>query len=138
MSARDIFHDAVRRGLVKDGWTITKDPLELEWEGVTVKIDIAADRLISADRGDEKVAIEIKSFISPSAISDFHTALGQCLNYQIMLEVHEPDRNLYLAIPIDAYENFFQTRFAQVAIDRYHLSLIVYNPILEEIVKWIK
>jgi XisH protein len=138
MSARDIFHEAVKCGLVKDGWTITKDPLELEWEGVTVKIDIAADRLISADRGDEKIAIEIKSFISPSAISDFHTALGQCLNYQIMLEVHEPDRNLYLAIPIDAYENFFQTRFAQVAIARYHLSLIVYNPILEEIVKWIK
>jgi XisH protein len=138
MSARDIFHEAVKCGLVKDGWTITKDPLELEWEGVTVKIDIAADRLISADRGDEKIAIEIKSFISPSAISDFHTALGQCLNYQIMLEVHEPDRNLYLAIPIDAYENFFQTRFAQAAIARYHLSLIVYNPILEEIVKWIK
>jgi hypothetical protein len=138
MSARDIFHEAVKSGLLKDGWTIIKDPLELEWEGVTVKIDIAADRLISADRGDEKIAIEIKSFISPSAISDFHTALGQCLNYQIMLEVHEPERNLYLAIPIDAYENFFQTRFAQTVIARYHLSLIVYNPIVEEIVKWIK
>jgi XisH protein len=108
MSAKDIFHESVKRGLIKDGWTITADPLELEWEGVTVKIDIAADRLISADRADEKVAIEIKSFISPSAISDFHTALGQCLNYQIMLEVHEPDRNLYLAIPLDAYETFFQ------------------------------
>jgi XisH protein len=43
MSAKDIFHEAVKRGLVKDGWTIAADPLELEWEGVTVKIDLAAD-----------------------------------------------------------------------------------------------
>jgi hypothetical protein len=138
MSAKDIFHESVKRGLVKDGWTIVEDPLELEWEGVTVKIDIAADRLISADKGDEKIAIEIKSFISPSAISDFHTALGQCLNYQIMLEVHEPDRSLYLAIPLDAYETFFQTKFAKTAIARYQLQLVVYNPVLEEIVRWIK
>jgi XisH protein len=138
MSARDIFHESVKRGLIKDGWTITADPLDLEWEGVTVKIDIAADRLISADRADEKVAIEIKSFISPSAISDFHTALGQCLNYQIMLEVHEPDRILYLAIPIDAYETFFQTKLARTAISRYQIQLVVYNPISEEIVQWIK
>jgi XisH protein len=138
MSAKDIFHESVKRGLVKDGWTITEDPLELEWEGVTVKIDIAADRLISADRGDEKIAIEIKSFTSPSAISDFHTALGQCLNYQIMLEVHEPERSLFLAVPLDAYETFFQTRFAKTAIARYHLQIVVYNPILEEIVQWIK
>ncbi len=136
MSARDIFHESVKRGLVKDGWTIVADPLELEWEGVTVKIDIAADRLISADRGDEKIAVEIKSFSSPSAISDFHTALGQCLNYQIMLEIHDPDRSLYLAVPIDAYQTFFQTRFAQTAIARYHLQLAVYNPITEEIVQW--
>jgi hypothetical protein len=55
-----------------------------------------------------------------------------------MLEVHEPDRSLYLAVPLDAYETFFQTRFAQTAIARYQLRLVVYNPILEEIVQWIK
>jgi hypothetical protein len=44
MSAKDIFHEAVKHGLVKDGWIITQDPLELEWEGVTVKIDLTADR----------------------------------------------------------------------------------------------
>ena len=66
-----------------------------------------------------------------------HTALGQFLNYRIMLEVNEPDRQLYLAIPLDAYETFFQSRFAQAAIDRYQLKLIVYEPIAEEIVKWI-
>ncbi len=59
-------------------------------EEVKVKIDLAAERLIAAERGEEKIAVEIKRFISPSPISDFHTALGQFLNYKIMLEVKDP------------------------------------------------
>ena len=137
MSARDFFHAAVKRGLEKDQWQISSDPLELEWEEVKVKIDLAAERLIAAERGEEKIAVEIKSFISPSPISDFHTALGQFLNYRIMLEFNEPGRLLYLAVPLDTYTTFFQSRFAQVAIKRHHLKLIVYNPITEEIVQWI-
>ncbi len=135
--AKDLFHDAVKRGLEKDQWIITDDPLELELEEVTVKIDLGAERLIAAEKGEEKIAVEIKSFISTSAISDFHTALGQFLNYQIMLEVNEPDRLLYLAVPVEAYQTFFQSRLAQMAIKRHQLKLIVYEPITEEIVQWI-
>lgn len=135
--AKDLFHDAVRRGLEKDQWIITDDPLELEWEEITVKIDLAAERLIAAERGEEKIAVEIKSFIGTSAISDFHTALGQFLNYRIMLEVNEPDRLLYLAVPIETYQTFFQSRFARLAHERHQLKLIVYDPTTEEISQWI-
>jgi len=136
MSARDLFHDVVERGLQKQQWIITDDPLELELEEVLVKIDLGAERLIAAERRDEKIAVEIKSFASNSAISDFHTALGQFLNYQIILEINEPERKLYLAVPVDAYEAFFQTRFAQIAVQRHSIKLIVYDPIAEEIVQW--
>lgn len=135
--AKDLFHDAVRRGLEKEGWTVTDDPLELELEEITVKIDLGAERLIAAERGEEKIAVEIKSFIGTSAISDFHTALGQFLNYRIMLEVNEPDRLLYLAVPRETYQTFFQSRFAKIAITRYQLLLIVYEPITEEVIQWI-
>jgi hypothetical protein len=137
MTAKDLFHSAVRHGLKKDQWTITHDPLELAWEEVKVKIDLAAERLIAAERSEEKIAVEIKSFIGTSAISDFHTALGQFLNYRIMLEVNEPDRLLYLAIPLETYENFFQSQFAQMTINRYQLKLMVYDPMTEEIVQWL-
>lgn len=137
MSRKDLFHVSVRRGLEKDKWRISSDPLELEWEEVKVKIDLAAERLIAAERGEERIAVEVKSFIGPSPISDFHTAIGQFLNYRIMLEVKEPDRRLYLAIPVEAYNTFFQSRFAQVAADQYKLKIIVYDPTLEEIVQWI-
>jgi CRISPR/Cas system-associated exonuclease Cas4 (RecB family) len=137
MAAKDLFHQAVRHGLEKEQWTITDDPLELEWEEVKVKIDLAAERLIAAQRNREKIAVEIKSFIGTSEISDFHTALGQFLNYRIMLEVNEPTRLLYLAVPLEVYDTFFQSRFAQVAVERHQLKLIVYNPVTEEIVRWI-
>ena len=137
MSAKDRFHEAVKRGLEKDQWMITDDPLELEWEEVKVKIDLAAERLIAAERGEEKIAVEIKSFIGTSAISDFHTALGQFLNYRIMLEAKESDRQLYLAIPLETYDTFFQSEFARMVKERYQLKLIVYEPLNEEIVQWI-
>jgi hypothetical protein len=136
MSAKDLFHEAVKNGLKKEQWHVSNDPLELEWDEVKVKIDLAAERLIAAERGEEKIAVEIKSFIGTSAISDFHTALGQCLNYRLMLEVKEPERQLYLAVPQETYKTFFQSQFAQLAIERYQLKLIVYNPVEEEIVKW--
>lgn len=138
MSARDVFHEAVKRALIKDRWQVTHDPLELEWEEVKVKIDLAAERLIAAERENEKIAVEIKSFISSSAISDFHTALGQFLNYQIMLEVNEPKRELYLAVPVEAYSSFFQSRFAQVVVEKHQIKLLVYDPVYEEVVRWIK
>jgi XisH protein len=138
MSKKDLFHEAVKRGLEKDQWQISDDPLELSWDEVKVKIDLAAERLIAANRGTEVIAVEIKSFIGTSAISDFHTALGQFLNYRLILEELDPQRELYLAVPTETYKTFFQSRFAQAAIERHQLRLIVYSPITEEIVQWIK
>jgi hypothetical protein len=89
MSNRDLFHFAVKRALQKQCWRITADPLVLEIEESLVKIDLAAERLIGAERDGEKIAVEIKSFAGDSAMNEFHTALGQCLDYQIMLEVNE-------------------------------------------------
>ncbi len=35
----------------------------MEWEEVKVKIDLAAERLIAAQRGEEKIAVEINSWV---------------------------------------------------------------------------
>jgi hypothetical protein len=107
MSAKDIFHDAVRNGLEKEGWVITDDPLRIRAGRVDMQIDLGAKRIIAAEKGEQKIAVEIKSFISPSNISEFHTALGQFLNYRVALEEQQPDRVLYLAVPQGAYKTFF-------------------------------
>jgi glucose-6-phosphate 1-dehydrogenase len=136
MSARDLFHEAVKNALIKEKWVITHDPLEIEFEEITLKIGLGAERLIAAEKADEKIAVEIKSFASNSAVSDFHTALGQFLNYQIVLEENEPERILYLAVPVDTYQTFFQTRLAKIAVQRHQINVIVYDPIMEVIVQW--
>ena len=136
MAARDIFHRAVRNALEKDGWTITDDPLEVEIGGVEMYIDLGAERLLAAQRAGQKIAVEIKSFIGPSNISVFHTALGQFFNYRIALEEQDPNRVLYLAVPSGTYQSFFQKKFVQIVVERSYLKLIVYVPIDEVIVTW--
>ena len=76
MTAKDIIHDAVKNALIKDGWTITHDPLSIRIKGVQMYIDLGAQRIIGAEKDGEKIAIEIKSFQGTSAINEFHTALG--------------------------------------------------------------
>jgi hypothetical protein len=93
MSAKDIIHDIVRHALEKDGWTITHDPYYFKVGGVEMYIDLGAELMIAAERNDQKIAVEIKSFLGASSISEFHTALGQFINYQLALEeknLHEP------------------------------------------------
>jgi hypothetical protein len=136
--AKDIFHDAVKRALEKQNWVITADPLRLEFGGVGFQVDLAAERLLAANRADEKIAVEIKSFLNPSAITDFYAALGQFLSYRLALTATEPDRVLYLAVPSDAYETFFQLPFSEAAIAQYQVKLMVYDSTTEEISQWIK
>lgn len=137
--AKDIFHDTVKIALQKDGWLITHDPYQLRYGVADVYIDLAAEPAIAAEKKGDKIAVEIKSFVSGSAISEFHTALGQFLNYRIALEVsNEPERILYLAVPKDTYQMFIRFEPAKTVIERYAVRLIVYEPNLEVIDQWIE
>lgn len=136
--AKDIFHQQVKNALIKDRWKITHDPFIIRIsEAIKLQIDLAAENAIAAERGSEKIAVEIKSFIADSDISSFHTALGQYLNYCQALEEQEADRIIYLAIPVTTYQDFFQLPFIQRSLKRYQVRLIIYNPKLEVISQWI-
>jgi hypothetical protein len=134
--AKDLFHDAVKNALIKDGWRITDDPLFLKIGGVELYIDIGAEKLIAAERNDEKIAVEIKSFINPSSLTDFHLAIGQFLNYRVALKAEDPERKLFLAVPDTAYTNFFKKEFAHMVIAEYQLEIFVYDIENEVIVTW--
>jgi hypothetical protein len=137
VSAKDIFHESVKKALEKDQWIITDDPLKIKFGDVNFQIDLGAEKIIAAERGSEKIAVEIKSFLNPSAITDFYSALGQFLSYRLALVKNKPERILYLAVPLDTYKTFFQLEFTQSAIKQYQVLLIVYDPSNEVIVKWI-
>lgn len=137
MSKRDVFHSVVKLALQKDGWLITADPLRIESGGINIAIDLAAERLIAAERDGQKIAIEIKSFLSgASAVSEFHTALGQFLNYRAVLKIDSPERELYLAVPVNAYETFFQLPMPKGQVEDFQVKLLVYDPQEEVVVLW--
>lgn len=136
MAAKDLFHDAVKQALIKEDWVITADPLIIKIEGVKLEMDLAAEKVIAAERAGRKIVVEIKSFLNPSAITDFHAALGQFLNYRLALQMREPEHVPYLAVPIDTFESFFQETFIQAAVKSYQVKLIVYDPTQEVITAW--
>ncbi len=137
MPARDAFHEIVRTALEHDGWSITHDPYHIDLGFVDFYIELGAERLIAANRDGEKIAVEIKTFLAPSTISEFHTAIGQFINYRIALEEEDAGRVLYLAVSSDIYRRFFKYPFIQTVIRRNQIPLLVYDIEKQEISEWI-
>ncbi|WP_442940688.1 element excision factor XisH family protein [Nostoc sp.] len=55
--------------LEKDAWLITDDPFKLKCGTKDLYIDLGAEKLRAAQKGQQKIAVEIKSFISQSPVS---------------------------------------------------------------------
>lgn len=136
MTARDKIHRAVRKALEKEGWTITHDPLSITFLSTDLAIDLGAEKLTGAEVS--RIAIEIKSFVAPSAVFEMHQVVGQFLNYEQALEETGSDRTLYLAVPAGIWRSFFKTLYAQAIIRRRGIRLIVVKPKEEVIIEWIK
>lgn len=136
MPARDIYHDAVRNALIKDGWTITHDPYRLSYGQVDVYVDIGAEQLLAAERGMAKIALEIKTFQGPSSIRDFYQALGQYNFYTTLLETVDSTRVLYLAVSARVYESAFEAPAIRKNVERFSVKLMTFDPQLEVIREW--
>lgn len=138
MAAKDKYHQQVREALENSGWTITHDPYFLQMEGVTFPVDLGAERLIAAEKGNEKIAVEIKSFLGESVPNEFHTALGQYLDYELGLEEQEPERTIFLAIPEKIYQRIQKIPILLKALDKFDVKIILFDPSSETIIQWLK
>jgi hypothetical protein len=137
MSRKDRFHQAVKNALEKDGWTITHDPLPLKIGTIRLQVDLGAEKLIAAQKNNQKIAVEIKSFLRASKITDFYQAFGQFFPYKVALQKLEPDRTIYLAVPDSIYQELFGEILIQDILEQYPVKLLVYSPDKEEIQSWI-
>ena len=137
MPAKDIYHNNVRTALEKDGWTITKDPLTLEIGDRSLFVDLGAEKLFAAEKQGRKIAVEVKSFLAASPVHDLEEALGQYIVYEDILEVSEPERNIYLAVREEVYLDIFSEPIGQLLLRKKRLKLIVFDSSKEIIVRWI-
>ena len=136
MPALDFYHDRVKYALTKEGWTITSDPLTLLVGKRKLHIDLGAERVIAAEKGALKIAVEIKSFLGKSDVESLEMALGQYFLYSKHLGRLEPDRKLYLAIPDKAFKELFEEPIGEVLLQDNDISLIVFEE-EQEVLRWI-
>ena len=62
--ARDSIHEVVVIAFEKDRWNITNEPLTFRVNNNRVMVDLGVERIIGIEKGKEKIAVEIKSFLS--------------------------------------------------------------------------
>jgi hypothetical protein len=137
MPARDKYHNTVKAALIKDGWEISHDPLQLRIGKKDLYVDLGAERLISAEKGNVKIAVEVKSFSSGSEVEDLEQALGQYTLYLDVLAQQEPARILYLAVRQAVFEDLFEEPIGQLLLRNQRVRLVVFDSTKEVINQWI-
>ncbi len=132
-----MYHNHVKNALIKDGWTITHDPLKYRYGNRMLYADLGAERIFVAQKQERKILVEVKSFISPSNVADLEEALGQYILYEDVLSEDDPERIPYLAIREEMFETFFQEPLSQLVLRRHQVNLLVFDPTEEVVVQWI-
>jgi hypothetical protein len=136
--AKDIYHQIVKEALTKDGWQITQDPFLLFNKSLKIdyEIDLGAEKLLAAEKGVEKIAVEVKSFLKTSLLHEFHSILGQYLIYQQGLLRLAPERILYLAVPQSIALRLEDYKFLQDLIVQYQIKIIIFDETNHTILTW--
>lgn len=137
MPARDLYHDAAKRALVRDGWTVTDDPLSLRYRKKDLYVDLGAEQVLAAEKGTRRIAVEVKSFVGPSDMADLQAAMGQFVVYENVLSETQPDRTLYLAVRAKTYRDVFEGPIGGLLLERAGLRLMVFDEDAEAILRWI-
>jgi hypothetical protein len=137
MPRKDKYHVAVRLALEKDGWEITDDPLTLQVGRREIYIDLGAERVvIAAKKKGEQIAVEIKSLLGKSYFVDYYQSLGQFLVYRFALQSIQSERELFLALPWAAYEEFREIELFQNVWIEFSVNLLIFDEKENQIVAW--
>ncbi|MDY6804258.1 MAG: element excision factor XisH family protein [Cyanobacteriota bacterium] len=137
MPARDVFHNAVRVALEKDGWAITNDPLFIEIENFPFHINPETEGMLAAEKGDRKIALEIKSFPGTSKLDDFYEVLGQFIFYNSVLKDQPENVTLYLAVSRDIYNDFLTKEFIQEIVKERGVKQLIVDRNEQNIGSWV-
>jgi hypothetical protein len=91
-------------------------------------IDLGAERgTIGAERGSERIAVEISSFVADSPVRDLQEAVGQFVVYRALLSQVEPERSLFLGVPARVYDSVLSEPLGQLVAADVRLRLLVFD-----------
>jgi hypothetical protein len=136
--AKDKIHTPFKEALIQDGWLITDDPLYIKVGNLTVFIDLGAEPVLFAEKEDERIAVEVKTFGNPSFMTALYEAVGKYTVYRKALKLDESDRVLYLAMPEDVYDRYAKEPLFIGSLEDTNINLILFETTIEKITRWIK
>lgn len=137
MPAKDVYHYQAKNALIKAGWRITRETYQIKYREIKLYADIAAMAMFAAEREQQQIIVEVKSFLGASRVRDFEAALGQYILYRLYLTQIFPEAILYMAVSDAIYQSFFLKSAIQFAVMELDIKIIVFNIGKEEIVQWI-
>lgn len=136
----------MRNALAKDGWEITDDPYIVAYGERFLFIDLAAElfsengeaqgQIFGAERDEQRIAVEIKTFRGKSVIQDLEQAVGQYVIYRLLLNRVDTTRQLYLAVTDVVFDEVFREPIGAMLTQDLPMQLIVINVEDEEVKKW--
>jgi hypothetical protein len=139
MPVKILYHDAVVAALIADGWTITDDPLTLSFGGKDLFVDLGAERpTLAAEKSGRKIAVEVQSFRGSSPVRDLEEAVGHYDIYRAILRVRQPERQLYMAVPLAVHDGVLADRFGSFIIAELGVRLMVFDEDRRRVVQWIE
>jgi len=135
--ARDIFHTLVKEALEHEGWSITHDPFPLHnrKEG-GLQTDLGAEKIITAEKGSIRIAVEVKSFVHISILHDFLLAVGSYYVYRKILSKNDQDRTLYVALPDFVFNRKIRFVWAQEVVEDLGMKFILCDTSQKSITAW--
>ncbi|MCA0456708.1 MAG: hypothetical protein LCI00_22235 [Chloroflexi bacterium] len=135
MPRLDECHEQVVHALENDGWQVDARPRRLIHEERLVFIDIQAAKGVNGRRQQILLA-EVKCFPDrESTTQELYIAFGQYILYRALLAQEEIDLPLYLAVPLDAYEDIFDSTVMRTISDN-RIKLVIVNIETETISQW--
>ncbi|MDJ1169608.1 XisH family protein [Roseofilum sp. BLCC_M154] len=138
MPSRDAIHAQVKAALQKEGWIITDDPYVISYGERFLFVDLGiTGQFIGAERDKYRIAIEIKELRGKSPIAELEQAMGQYTLYRLLLAQVDPERQLYLAVSTQVYNELFQEPIGQLVIRDLPLNLLVVDVETVEVKQWI-
>jgi hypothetical protein len=111
--------------------------LTLKYKAKEAFVDIGAERLIGAERGTERIAVEIKGFTGPSEVTELHRATGQYILYERILRQIDPERTVVLAVPDDVLRSVFLKDLGELLVQDGVLRVFGYDSENEEVTRWL-
>ena len=90
-----------------------------------------------AEKEGRKIAVEVKSFVGKSNLSELEKAIGQFIIYRFAMRREDAERELFIAVGERIYNKFFLHPDVIELIEIENLKIMVFDELKEVIVQWI-